>query len=118
MPLTPWTLPDLIDSSCGVPPACFTAFHGSVNSISSTPSVDRKAIFFPCSSFAMISTPRVLLLVSCSDSDNSRGHLEALSTIRAHRSCSRPRGTALAGAPKPDTHLHRCECPLRLLVNV
>src|SRR4051794_26307884 len=56
---TPWISPCLMETSIGCPPAFSTAFHGSVSSICSTPSVARKAIFMPFSSLAML-PPRVL----------------------------------------------------------
>src|SRR3954453_14412674 len=44
---TAWISPSLIEISSAVPPAFSTAFRGSVNSTSSTPSVARNAIFLP-----------------------------------------------------------------------
>src|SRR5581483_1242321 len=57
-PLSRWlkacTLPAFGATSSGVPPASSTAFHGSVSSTCSTPSLaTRNAIFLPCNSLAM-----------------------------------------------------------------
>ena len=45
--LKAWTSPSSSEISSGVPPACSTAFHGSVSSTCSTPSVARNAIVLP-----------------------------------------------------------------------
>src|SRR3954454_7340297 len=51
--LKAWSSPSSTEISSGLPPACSTAFHGSVSSTCSTPSAARKAIVLPCSSVAM-----------------------------------------------------------------
>ena len=47
--LKPWILPSRREMSSASPPASSTAFHGSVNSTCSTPSVARKATRLPSS---------------------------------------------------------------------
>src|SRR3954466_3229245 len=65
--LKAWSSPSSTEISSGVAPACSTAFHGSVSSTCSTPSVAMKAIFLPFSSSAM-RNPLV-----CSERSGPRG---------------------------------------------
>src|SRR5215210_1519675 len=53
--LKAWISPDWVERSSGIPPAFFTASHGSVNSTCSVPSgATRKATLRPCNSLAML----------------------------------------------------------------
>ena len=49
-----WISPASSEISVGVPPDSLTALSGSVSSDSSTPSVNRNAMRFPCNVFSVM----------------------------------------------------------------